>query len=535
MNRRHSPGTLNALAAGAVQRDFVAPRRLGTLDEPGTGTDSIAGALAVLRSGRPSDRPAHPRPAPPPEPTADAEAPAPAPVSTLLAGPGVPQRAQRGRTLRARSWRAEGLLRMFENVLEVGENPDELIVYASLGKAARDWPQARAIARALLEVEEHQSLVLASGAAVGVLDTGDAAPLVLSAVNNTVGRWATPERFYERAEAGRTIWGGLTAGAWQYIGRQGVLAGTYELLGTIARVHFGASPGAEPEALDGRWVLTAGLGGMGSAQPISARMLRLSSLTVEADPAKAERLRLAGGLDRVTDNLDEALAAVTSADAPVAIGLIGNAADVFAEIARRGITPDIVTDQTAAHDARYGYLPQGYDLAGWQRARLEEPEQVERAARASIAGQVEAMLALADAGSVVFENGNNLRVQAIEHLGQDATERVNRIPGFMEALPAAAVRPGHRTVPLGLPVRCRSRTSGCSTTWSSRSSRTAPRSPAGSPWPGSSSRRRVCRPDPPGWATASVPSSRWRSTTWSPTAPWPRRCCSAATTWTRRR
>lgn len=354
------------------------------------------------------------------------------PVSSLLAGPGHPQRAQRGRGLRARTWRAEGLLRMFENVLEIGEDPDELIVYAALGKAARDWPQARAIARALLELEEQQTLVLASGAAVGVLDTGDAAPLVVSAVNNTVGRWATPERFYERAAAGRTIWGGLTAGAWQYIGRQGVLAGTYELLATIARVHFGAAPGAEAEALSGRWLLTAGLGGMGSSQPISARMLGLSSLSVEADPAKAERLRLAGGLDLVTDDLDSALGAIGQADAAVAVGLVGNAADVFPAIARRGITADIVTDQTAAHDARFGYLPRGYDLDDWRRARERRPEQVERDARASIARQVTAMLELADAGAVVFENGNNLRVQAIEHLGPDAEQRVNRIPGFME-------------------------------------------------------------------------------------------------------
>lgn len=291
--------------------------------------------------------------------------------SPILTGPGAAYRAQRGTKLRARSWRAEGLLRMFENVLEVGENPDELIVYAALGKAARDWPSARVIARALLELEERQTLVLQSGTPVGVIETGEQAPLVVSAVNNTVGRWSTPERFYERAAAGQTVWGGLTAGAWQYIGRQGVLAGTYELFGAIARTHFGAASGAEAAALAGRWVLTAGLGGMGSSQPISARMLSLSSLTVEVDAAKADRLRAAGGLDLVTDALDEA---VTTLDAAhrrgrtVAIGLVANAADGFAEVARRGIVPDIVTDQTAAHDARYGYLPQGYDLTHLARA-----------------------------------------------------------------------------------------------------------------------------------------------------------------------
>ncbi len=358
------------------------------------------------------------------------------PTSPVLAGPRRAIGAQRGGALRARNWRSEGLLRMLENVLEVGENPDELIVYASLGKAARDWPSARAIARALLELEERQTLVLQSGTPVGVIETGEQAPLVVSAVNNTVGRWSTPERFYERAAAGQTMWGGLTAGAWQYIGRQGVLAGTYELFGAIARSHFGAAPGGEAAALAGRWVLTAGLGGMGSSQPISARMLGLSSLTVEVDAAKADRLRQAGGVDLVTDDLDVALTRLDAArldGKPAAVGLVGNAADVFAEVARRGTVPDIVTDQTAAHDARYGYLPQSYDLARWRELRETEPERVERDARASIAAQVQAMLALADAGAVVFENGNNLRVQAIEHLGEAASFEVNRIPGFMEA------------------------------------------------------------------------------------------------------
>lgn len=325
---------------------------------------------------------------------------------------------------------------MFENVLEVGENPDDLIVYASLGKAARDWPSARAIAAALLDLDERQTLVLQSGAPVGVIETGEQAPLVVSAVNNTVGRWSSPERFYDRAAAGRTMWGGLTAGAWQYIGRQGVLQGTYELFGAIARTHFDAAPGEEAAALAGRWVLTAGLGGMGSSQPISARMLGLSSLTVEVDAAKAERLRAAGGLDAVTDDLDVALTTLDAArrsGSAVAVGLVANAADVFAEVVRRGHVPDVVTDQTAAHDARYGYLPQGYDLATWRELRETDAERVERDARASIAAQVQAILALADAGAVVFENGNNLRVQAIEHLGEAAAAEVNRIPGFMEA------------------------------------------------------------------------------------------------------
>lgn len=359
--------------------------------------------------------------------------------SCILSGPGSSFRAARGPGLRARSWRAEALLRMFENVLEVGEDPDHLIVYASLGKAARNWTQARAIARALATMREDQTLVLQSGAAIGLLDTSPEAPMVVSAVNNTVGRWSSAERFYERAAAGDTIWGGLTAGAWQYIGRQGVLQGTYELLRTVAQVDFGAQPGGEAAAVAGRWLLTSGLGGMGSSQPISAAMLGLSSLTVEIDEAKLRRMRQSGVVDAVATTVDDALDSIGRCVGDrydghsIAVGLVGNAAEVYPDLAGRGVVPDIVTDQTAAHDARFGYVPLGYDLDHWRERQRRDPAQVERDARASMAAQVEAMLSMADAGAVVFENGNNLRVQAIEHLGGDAAGRVNRIAGFMEA------------------------------------------------------------------------------------------------------
>lgn len=351
------------------------------------------------------------------------------PLSPVLTGPGSIFRAHRGTGLRARSWRAEALLRMLENVLEVGENPDELIVYASLGRAARTWDQARAIATALLEMDESETLVLQSGAAIGRIVTGEQAPMVVSAVNNTVGRWSDAERFYQRYADGQTMWGGLTAAAWQYIGRQGVLQGTYELLRVIAEQEWAGD-------VTGRWLLTSGMGGMGSSQPISARMLGLTSLTVEVDPAKVERLRAAGGLDVVADTVDDAVAAVRAAldaGAPTAVGLVANAAQVYPRLVELGVTPDVVTDMTAAHDARYGYLPAGYDLATWADRREADPAAVEADARASIAAEVEAMLAMRDAGAVAFENGNNLRVQALEHLGPDATERVDSIPGFMEA------------------------------------------------------------------------------------------------------
>lgn len=364
-------------------------------------------------------------------------------ISSLLARGAEPLRAHRGTELRARSWRAEGLLRMFENVLEVGENPADLVVYAALGKAARDWDAAARIATALLEIDTRDTLILQSGLPVGTIPTHDGAPIVLSAVNNTVGNWATAERFYERFASGQTIWGGLTAAAWQYIGRQGVLAGTYELLGAVAGRHFGGRAAAD---LRGRFMLTAGMGGMGSSQPISAAILGLSSLTVEVDPVKIARLEKAGGLDVVTDDLDAALAALRAgldAGDVVAVGLLGNAAEVFPAIVERGLVPDVVTDQTAAHDVRYGYLPAGYDLADWGRLRESDPLRVELDARTSITRQVEAMLTFAERGSVVFENGNNLRVQAINALDDApepldradraaAEERILTIPGFME-------------------------------------------------------------------------------------------------------
>lgn len=347
--------------------------------------------------------------------------------------PDRPVVARRGTDLRCRSWRAEALLRMLENVLEVGERPRDLVIYGSFGKCARNWDAYRAIVAALTALEEDETLVLQSGAPVGVLRTHPGAPLVLSAVNNTVGAWATPERFYERAAAGRTIWGGLTAAAWQYIGRQGVLEGTYELLRAVAVRHFG---GADAEHIGHQWLLTAGLGGMGSSQPISARILGLSSLVVEVDPAKAERLLAASGLDRVTADLDAALDLVTGAAAAggtLAVGLVGNAATVYRELVRRGVTPPVVTDQTAAHDARYGYVPEGLTVAEWASRRAADPEGVERAAKEAMAAQVQAMLTFAERGAVVFENGNNLRVQAADHLGGAAGRAAFRIPGFMEA------------------------------------------------------------------------------------------------------
>src|SRR5713226_3557721 len=316
--------------------------------------------------------------------------------------------AARGTTLRCRGWRQEGLLRLLENVLEVGERPEDLIVYASLAKAARDWPSYDAIVAALRDLRDEETLVVQSGKPIGVFRTHPLAPIVVMANCNLVGRWATPERFYALAERGLIAWGGLTAGDWQYIGTQGVLQGTYEVLSAIAREHFGGS-------IAGRLVLTAGLGGMGSAQPVAIRMLGAVGLVVEVDPAKLKRSLDRGDLGAVSSDLDEALEAFRAAQKDgrsVTIGLLGNAADVFAELATRGVTPDVVTDLTAAHDALFGYVPQGLSIEEWISLRTVDPTEVTAMARQSMAAEVRAMLTFKARGAIAVENGNNLRVQA---------------------------------------------------------------------------------------------------------------------------
>jgi len=332
--------------------------------------------------------------------------------------------AHRGAQPRCRGWRQEALLRMLENVLEVGERPEELVVYASLGRAARDWGSFDAIVDALTTMTEDQTLVLQSGRPVGLFRTGPDAPLVVSAVNNMVGSWQTADRFYRLMADGMTMWGGLTAGAWQYIGRQGVLQGTYELLRRVAEEHFDGE-------YRGRWLLTSGLGGMGSAQPLAARLAGITSLTVEVDPTKVAKARAAGLLRAAVTTLDDALAEVSrarQAGEPAAVALLGNAAEVYPELVARGITPDVVTDLTAAHDLRYGYAPPGLSMDEWRALRERHPERVERLALRGITDQVRAMLAFQAHGAVVFENGNNIRTHARAGGVAEAFE----ISGFME-------------------------------------------------------------------------------------------------------
>jgi len=330
-----------------------------------------------------------------------------------------------GPTLRARGWRQEGLLRLLENVLSVGEDPDNLVVYAALGKAARNWPAHDAIVQALKTMEVDQTLVIQSGKPVGLLRTHADAPLVIMANCNIVGRWATAQNFYDYERQGLICWGGLTAGAWQYIGSQGVIQGTYEIFMRIAQKRFGGS-------LAGRFVLTAGLGGMGGAQPLAGRMAGAAILVVDVDPDRVAKRKEIGFLDEIAPDLDTALAMVQAAVArkgAVSIGLAGNAADVYPAIAARGIVPDVVTDQTSAHDLVYGYVPRGMTLDQARSLRGESPGQLMSASRASIAAQVRAMLSFQAKGAEVFDNGNLIRTQAHE----GGVENAFDIPIFTEA------------------------------------------------------------------------------------------------------
>lgn len=330
-----------------------------------------------------------------------------------------------GPVRRAKSWRAEGLLRLMENVLAVGEAPEKLIVYAALGKAARSWPAHDAIERTLLEMDEDQTLIIQSGKPVGLLKTSASAPMVIMANCNIVGQWAKPEVFYDLERRGLICWGGLTAGAWQYIGSQGVIQGTYEIFMRIAERRFGGS-------LKGRFILTAGLGGMGGAQPLAGRMAGAAILCVDIDPARAEMRKAIGFLDEIAPDLDSALAMIDKAKAEgraLSVGLIGNAAEIYPEIAARGIVPDIVTDQTSAHDLVYGYVPVGYDLDRVRRLRDQNPVELIEAGRESIAQHVRAMLDFQKHGAEVFDNGNLIRTQA--KLG--GVENAFNIPIFTEA------------------------------------------------------------------------------------------------------
>jgi len=332
-------------------------------------------------------------------------------------------RAMRGTTLRCKGWRQESLLRMLENVLEVGERPEDLVVYSAGARAARNWDSFDRIVRALQDMEEGETLVIQSGKPIGIFSTYPDAPLVVMANANLVGRWAVPEIFYELDRRGLTMPAGFTAGGWQYIGTQGIAQGTYMTFLAAAHERFGGT-------LAGRLVLTSGCGGMGGAQPLAVTMNGGVAIVVDVDRSKIERRVQSGYCDRVSEDLDETLRMCEKAlkeKAPLSVGLVGNAAQIIPELLRRKVMPDIVTDQTSASDPVEGYIPAGYSLAQAAELRQRDLKTYLKRVFESIGKHVEALLAFQAAGVLVFEYGNNLRAQAKEA----GVEKAFEIPSFM--------------------------------------------------------------------------------------------------------
>lgn len=319
-------------------------------------------------------------------------------------------KAARGDKLRCKGWRQEALLRMMENNLENAEKPDELIIYGGTGKVARSWEALRRITEEMQRLGEDETLLIQSGKPVGVFTTHSRAPRVLIANANLVPRWANWEEFWRLEEKGLTMFGQMTAGSWAYIGTQGIIQGTYETFAACAKQHFGGS-------LKGRVVLTGGLGGMGGAQPLAVIMNEGVCLVVEVDEARIKRRLKAGYCRETTHELNDALEMVEIAakeGEPQSVALLGNCAEVHLELVKRGFRPDVVTDQTSAHDPLEGYIPAGLTLREAEELRSSDPEEYVRRSRSSIVEHVEAMLEFQRRGSVVFEYGNNIRGQARE-------------------------------------------------------------------------------------------------------------------------
>jgi urocanate hydratase len=351
--------------------------------------------------------------------------------STPDAGPR-PVRAPRGPQRSCKGWAQEAALRMLMNNLdpEVAERPDDLVVYGGTGRAARSWAAFDVIVRELRRLEDDETLLVQSGKPVGVFRTHEWAPRVLIANSNLVGKWATWEKFRELERAGLTMYGQMTAGSWIYIGTQGILQGTFETFAELARRHFGGT-------LRGRVTLTAGLGGMGGAQPLAVTMNEGVALVVEVDETRAKRRRDIGYVDRLTHSLDEALGwarAAAAAGRAESIALVGNAAEIEPELVRRGERFDAVTDQTSAHDALNGYVPAGLSMAAAADLRGQNPDEYVRLSMTSMADHVRAMLALQKAGAVTFDYGNNIRAQAQIAGVVDAFDFPGFVPAFIRPL-----------------------------------------------------------------------------------------------------
>jgi len=348
-------------------------------------------------------------------------------------------RAPRGNQLSAKSWLTEAPLRMLMNNLDpaVAENPQALVVYGGIGRAARNWACFDAIVDSLRGLEADETLLVQSGKPVGVFKTHADAPRVLIANSNLVPHWANWEHFNELDQKGLMMYGQMTAGSWIYIGSQGIVQGTYETFAEMGRQHYGGH-------LSGKWILTAGLGGMGGAQPLAATMAGASMIAVECQPSRIDFRLRTGYLDQRADTLDEALDILQrhlARGKAVSIGLLGNAADVLPEIVSRGIRPHAVTDQTSAHDPAHGYLPVGWTLAQWQERQRTDKAAVAKAAKASMAVHVKAMLALHRQGIPTFDYGNNIRQMALDEGVGDAFDFPGFVPAFVRPLFCEGIGP----------------------------------------------------------------------------------------------
>jgi urocanate hydratase len=344
-----------------------------------------------------------------------------------------------GTELSARSWLTEAPLRMLMNNLhpDVAERPEELVVYGGIGRAARDWESYDLIVETLRRLEEDQTLLIQSGKPVGVFRTHADAPRVLIANSNLVPKWANWEVFNELDRKGLAMYGQMTAGSWIYIGTQGIVQGTYETFVEMGRQHYGGD-------LAGKWLLTAGLGGMGGAQPLAAVMAGASCLAIECQPSRIEMRLRTGYLDRAADSIDDAMAIIDesrSTNTPVSVGLLGNAAEILPEMHRRGILPDLLTDQTSAHDPVNGYLPIGWTVAEWVERREREPDAVAKAAKASMAVHVRAMLDFQQAGVPTVDYGNNIRQVAKDEGVANAFDFPGFVPAYIRPLFCRGVGP----------------------------------------------------------------------------------------------
>ncbi|HEX6374387.1 MAG TPA: urocanate hydratase [Allosphingosinicella sp.] len=345
-------------------------------------------------------------------------------------------RARTGPDIIAKSWATEAAVRMLQNNLDPGvaEAPEELVVYGGIGRAARDWASFDRIVETLERLEEDETLLIQSGKPVGVFRTHADAPRVLIANSNLVPKWATWEHFNQLDRKGLMMYGQMTAGSWIYIGTQGIVQGTYETFAEMGRQHYGGD-------LGGRWILTAGLGGMGGAQPLAAVMAGAHCIAIECQESSIQKRLETRYLDRRATSIDEALDIIRTADEPVSVGLLGNAAEILPEMVKRGIRPDALTDQTSAHDPVNGYLPIGWTVEKWMSMRESDPAAVEKAARTSMAVHVDAMLAYRAMGVPTFDYGNNIRQVAKDEGVVHAFDFPGFVPAYVRPLFCRGVGP----------------------------------------------------------------------------------------------